>query len=147
MIFMVDNETMAQVIRSFEKWHPAIFEHSVDYAMTGRYTILVCLDDNSKIEYNSYDNTIRDVSRIYNRDEYSALEEDVWRKEFGHQLRRAIVDRGITQEELSDLTGISRQMLSRYVNGTSTPSGYIISRLSEVLKCDVRKLTRFGFED
>ena len=142
---MITNEDMERIIRSYETWHPALFEQSVKYTATGSYTILVDLEDGSKIEYDSHDNTIRDVSRIYVRDDRGAIDETVWRKEFGHQLRRAIADRGITQEQLSDMTGISRQMLSRYVKGTSTPSGYVLSRLSEVLDCDVRKLTRFGY--
>lgn len=141
-----ENEQFARMIKNYELWHPAFFERSVDYVMTGPHSILVDLEDNSKIEYNDYDNTIRDVSHIYGRDFNSALEETTWRKEFGHQLRRAIIDRGITQEDLSDLSGVSRQMLSRYIHGLSTPSGYVLSRLSEILECDVRKLTTFELE-
>ena len=140
---MFDNEEMAKIINGYETWYPALFEQSVKYVMTGTHTILVDLEDGSKIEYDSRGNTIRDVSRIYIRDEGSDLDEETWRREFGHQLRRAIDDVGITQDQLSDMTGISRQMLSRYVRGTSTPSGYILSRLSEVLGCDISKLTRF----
>lgn len=142
---MITNEDLERIIRSYETWHPALFEQSVKYIATGTHTALIELEDGSSIEYDSRDNTIRDVTRIYNHDENDILDEASWRKEFGHQLRRAIADRGITQEQLSEITGISRQMLSRYVRGSSTPSGYVLSRLSEVLDCDVRKLTRFGY--
>lgn len=141
---MSENNVMEKIIRSYEEWHPAFFEHSVNMVMNGAYSIVVELDDNSKIEYNARDNTIRDVTHIYNRNPGERLEEESWRKEFGHQLRRAMTDAGITQDQLSEETGISRQMLSRYIHGTSTPSGYILSRLSEVLNCDVHRLTRFG---
>ena len=144
---MIDNELLEKIIRDYEIWYPTFFKHSVEFTMNGTHSVLVDLDDGSKIEYNSYDNTIRDITHLYNRENGVALDEEVWRKEFGHQLRRAIVDRGITQEQLSEMTGISRQMLSRYIKGTSTPSGYILSRLSEALDCDVRRLTRFGYID
>lgn len=141
---MSENEMLEKIIKSYETWYPTFFEHSVGFSMTGIHSVLIDLKDGSKIEYNSYDNTIRDITHLYNREKDVGLDEEVWRKEFGHQLRRAIVDRGITQDQLSEMTGVSRQMLSRYIHGTSTPSGYIISRLSEVLDCDVHKLTRFG---
>ena len=141
---MIKNDVMEKIIRSYEEWHPAFFEHSVKMVMSSPYSIVADLDDGSKIEYSSRDNTIRDVTHVYNRNPGECLEEEVWRKEFGHQLRRAMMDAGITQDQLSEDTGISRQMLSRYIHGNSTPSGYVLSRLSEVLNCDVHRLTRFG---
>ena len=141
---MSNNEVMEKIIRSYEEWYPAFFEHSVKMTMSSPYSIVVDLDDGSKIEYNSRDNTIRDVTRIHGRKNGERLDEEVWRKEFGHQLRRAMIDSGITQDQLSEMLGISRQMLSRYIHGTSTPSGYVLSQLSEVLYCDVHRLTRFG---
>lgn len=135
-----------KIIDDFRLWHPSLYEQTVDCRPSGRYCILVELNDGSKMEYNSLDNTIRDVTRFYSC-ESGDVDEQTWRKEFGRKLHRAIVDKGITQEQLSDMTGISRQMLSRYVRGNSTPSGYILSRLSEILECDVRELTRFSYVD
>jgi ribosome-binding protein aMBF1 (putative translation factor) len=99
------------------------------------------------MEFNSFDHTIRDVSNLYDRNPEKGLDESAWRKEFGHKLRRVIEEKGINQEQLSGMIGISRQMLSRYVRGTSTPSGYVLTRLSEILGCDVRELTKFGYVD
>ena len=114
---------------------------------SGRYCIVAYLDDGTAFEFNSLDNTIRDVTKIYIHDTNDTLDEESWRKEFGHNLRKAIVNRGINQDKLSEMLGISRQMLTRYVKGTSTPSGYNISRLAKVLDCDVRELTKFGYID
>lgn len=136
-----------KIIEEYKMWHPNLYEQTVECRPSGRYCILIELADGSKIEYNSIDNTVRDVTRFYIREPNVSVNEEMWRKEFGRKLHRAIVDRGITQEQLSDMTGISRQMLSRYVRGNSTPSGYILTRLSEILECDVRELTRFGYVD
>ena len=75
------------------------------------------------------------------------VDEETWRKEFGRKLQKAITEKGVNQERLSEITGISRQMLSRYIRGNSTPSGFVLSRLADVLECDVRELTRFGYID
>ena len=135
-------ERCERILNEYRRWHPACYEKTVECTMSGRSSILVTLDDGTKLEYNSTTNTIRNVTDIYNG---KCIDEESWKKEFGHRLRKAMSDKGITQERLSDITGISRQMLTRYVRGNSTPSGYIITRLSEALDCDVRELTRFGY--
>ena len=136
-----------QIIESYKKWHPALFERTVECRPSGKYSILASLDDGSKIEYYDIDNTIRDVSRFYDRNNDEDVVEETWRKEFGRKLHRLIVDKGYTQERLADALGVSRQMMTRYVRGMSTPSGYNLARLSEILDCDIRELTRFGYID
>jgi ribosome-binding protein aMBF1 (putative translation factor) len=136
------------IINSYKIWHPNLYKKTIDCRPSGRYSILAELDDGSKIEFDSLDNTIRNVTKYYIRESSGAeIDEESWRKEFGRKLHRAISDKGFTQEKLSDLTGVSRQMLSRYVRGTSTPSGYILSKFVDVLDCDARELTKFGYID
>lgn len=137
-------ERYKTIIDEYKKWHPSMYEKTIECRPSGRSSILATLKDGSKIEYESNGNTVRNVTRMYT---CQAADEETWRKDFGHQLRKAISDRGYTQEKLSEVTGISRQMLTRYVRGNSTPSGYILTRLSEALDCDVRELTKFGYID
>lgn len=134
------------ILRSYESWFPSLHRRTVECRPSGRYSLLVTLNDGTRMEYNSFDNTIRNVTSYYSKDPID-IDEDMWRKEFGRKLRRAITEKGINQERLSETMGISRQMLSRYIRGTSTPSGYVLTRLSEVLDCDVRELTKFGYID
>lgn len=136
-----------QIIESYKIWHPSLYKQTIECRPSGKHCILASLDDGSKIEYNDLDNTIRDVTKLYVHESVESLDEAAWRKEFGHKLHRAITDKSITQERLSEITGISRQMMSRYVRGTSTPSGYILSRIVEALGCDARELTKFGYID
>lgn len=136
------------IIDGYKTWYPNLFSQTVECRPSGRSSILVTLNDGSKLEYDSRDNTIRDVTKYFSReDDAGSIDEISWRKEFGRKLYRAIQDKGINQEMLADTIGISRQMISRYVRGNSTPSGYILSRLTEVLGCDVRELTKFGYID
>ena len=135
------------ILDAYKTWHPSLYKQTVECRPSGRHSILVTLDDGTKMEYNSLDNTIRNVTKLYSREEAENIDEESWRKEFGRKLRRAISDKGINQERLSEMLGISRQMLTRYVRGTSTPSGYNLTRLSEILDCDVRELTTFRYID
>lgn len=139
-------ERYKRIIDAYRTWYPRMYNRTVECRPSGRSNILVTLDDGEKMEFDSLDNSIRSVTKYYTNS-VNDVDEESWRKEFGRKLHRAIVDKGITQEQLSDMTGISRQMLSRYIRGNSTPSGYILSRLAEVLDCDVRELTKFGYID
>lgn len=136
-----------RIVESYKIWYPTFYEKTVDCKPVGQTCILVTLKDGCKMEYDSYDNSIRDVTNLYVRAKTDGVDEEMWRKEFGRKLYKAIITNGITNERLSDITGISRQMLSRYIRGHSTPSGYILSRLSEALNCDVRELTKLGFNE
>lgn len=136
-----------KIIESYKQWHPKFYEHTIECRPSGRYSILVTLDDGIRMEFNAIDNTIRNVSRFYSHDSVEDIDEEAWRREFGRKLQKAISEKGINQERLSEMLGISRQMLTRYVRGYSTPSGYNLTRLSEILDCDVRDLTKFGYID
>lgn len=140
-------ERYKRIVESYRTWYPDMYKQTIDCRPSGRYSILVTLDDGTRMEYNSFDNGIRNVTKFYICDSPDDVSEEQWRKEFGHQLRKAITDKGTSQEKVADKVGISRQMMSRYIRGVSTPSGYILNKLSEILQCDVRELTRFGYID
>lgn len=138
----------SKMLECYEKWYPGLYSKTVECRPSGRNSILATLNDGTKVEFDSCDCTIRDVTRLYDHNHrVTELDEEAWRKEFGRKLQRAMFDKGINQERLADRMGISRQMLSRYIRGHSTPSGYALTRLSEILECDIRELTRFGYID
>ena len=66
-----------------------------------------------------------------------------WKKEFARRLRKKIAMRGITQTNISELTGISQPLLSLYVQGKSLPSAQKVSALAKVLGCSVNDLIGF----
>ena len=66
-----------------------------------------------------------------------------WRKEFARRLRKKMAMKGITQVRLSELTGISQQLLSLYTQGKSLPSAQKVSALAKALGCSVNDLIGF----
>jgi transcriptional regulator with XRE-family HTH domain len=71
------------------------------------------------------------------------MTEDQCRTEFGKRLIRRMYDKRMSQKELSSETGISEQMLSRYINGKSTPSFYIVDKIAKVLNCSTDEFRYF----
>jgi len=55
-------------------------------------------------------------------------------------LNEKILVNCISQEELSERTGISQVMISKYLNAKATPSFYRIEQIARVLKCSVSEL-------
>ena len=66
-----------------------------------------------------------------------------WRKEFARRLRKKMAMKGITQVRLSELTGISQQLLSLYTQGKSLPSAQKVSAIAKAIGCSVNDLIGF----
>lgn len=50
--------------------------------------------------------------------------------------------RGLTQQQLSDATGVNRSLISQIESGTKTGSVASLKKLAEALKCDLDDLAR-----
>ena len=56
---------------------------------------------------------------------------------FSERLKKAMDDQGITQAELSALTGISKSGISQYLSGKNLPKGNIVDKLESALDCNL----------
>ena len=66
-----------------------------------------------------------------------------WRKEFARRLRKKMAMKGITQDNLSKLTGIGQPLLSLYTQGKSLPSAQKVSAIAKAIGCSVNDLIGF----
>ena len=62
---------------------------------------------------------------------------------FGEKLRRLRVERGLTQQQLSDMLYVGRSTISKWESGDRMPDLSMIPRLSECLNADVAEILRF----
>jgi transcriptional regulator with XRE-family HTH domain len=56
---------------------------------------------------------------------------------FSERLKQAMVERNMTQAELSALTGIGKSSISQYVSGKNEPNEIRKEKLAEALECSV----------
>ena len=56
---------------------------------------------------------------------------------FSRNLKRMMKEDHMKEEYLADEIGISRSMVSRYVNGQSMPSFLIVVKIADVLFCSL----------
>ena len=55
---------------------------------------------------------------------------------FGEELKKILDDRGMTQTQLEKEVGLSRNMISRYVVGETTPSKRTVGRIEKTLSLE-----------
>lgn len=68
------------------------------------------------------------------------LDKESFARIFGVLLRRALERSGLTQEELSEKTGIPQARISDYLYGKHFPSFYQIDKMAKAMNCSVEDL-------
>lgn len=131
----MNSETFDTLIHRFKANYPALDEHALAYIPRGTFEIAINMDDHTKIIYDDFDKTVRQM-----RDPDAEITEQDLRDAFATNLNRQMRFKGITQQDLSDLTGISRQSISRYQTGISTPSGFVAYKMAKALRCELSEL-------
>lgn len=134
MIFMI-NSSFKRILDQFGMYFPDLYKRGVDWWKSGPYHITVLLDDNSRVEFDSSDNTVRWVPKVDR-----STDNDILRKEIGRNIKKFITYREMRQQDVSEKAGITEAMLSRYINGTSMPGLDKLHNLANVLNCRVSDL-------
>lgn len=124
-----------RLFTNFKNQFPCFADRAVEYREKGPFELVVKLDDGHVISY--YD-TEQGIRRLPNDD--SCLTEEECREEFGIRLYRLMYDKGITQSELSEITGITQSNISNYITGRKTPSFYTVDKIARALDCSIEEL-------
>lgn len=68
------------------------------------------------------------------------MTEERWNQEFAKKLGRKLDVAGISQKELSGLSGVSETSISRYLAGTQTPKVYVLMLIAKALNASIYEL-------
>lgn len=132
-------EVWTPVYDNFEQHYPELSDRMVDWYPSGQMEITVKLDDGSILKYDWMGATIEHI-RVPN-DFINDYDEAYCKERFGYNLRNKMRHMGISQDELSYLTDISKVSLSKYMNGKASPTVYNLLRIAKALRCSVSELT------
>ena len=124
-----------RILEQFKMYFPTLYEKGKDWWKSGPYHITVLLWDDSRLEFDSSDNTIRWIRAL----DYST-DNEILRREIGRNIKKFITYRGISQQELCEKIGVTESMMSRYINGTSMPGIDKLYNLAAVLNCQIDDL-------
>lgn len=122
------------IIRELETYFPSVAKDAVSITENGPFELIVQVTNGAIYSYDDFSKTIRRLPNHRNE-----LTEDEFRREFGIRLRKILDRKGISQTKLSFATGISQIGISKYVNGTRTPSFYTVDRIAKALGCSTEE--------
>lgn len=127
---------MEEAIRGLRLYFPDLAEAAVDYEMTPYGELIITLKDDTRYAYDDYKNSITRLATNGHE-----LTEQEYRREFARRLRKIMLNRRMTQRDLSEAIGISEVQLSLYLNGKQTPTVYRVSRIAKALDCTLDELS------
>lgn len=120
---------------NFKLYFPLIAEDAVSWRDIGRGELVAKLSDGATVIFDNINKTLRTLPK-----DSRSMSEQECRREFGKRLRRLMIYKGLTLEDVSKRTGIHFTTLSRYLNGKTTPSFYAVDKIAKALDCSVDDL-------
>ena len=122
-----------KMLKNFEYRYPYFYKDAVDWWASGRISIAIQLRDESILDYNDAENTIRWVKCKEESDDESK------RMAFGCNLQKFILYSGMNKTEIAEKLGITQAMLSRYLHGKAIPSVEKAYQLAKLLGYSVEE--------
>ena len=122
-------------IKAFKLNYPKLASKVKKYREVLGHEVEVWLDDNRAFIFDDRESTLRSIPTSSKH-----ITEKEFRIEFGYRLNKILKAKGMSQRELSELTGIGQCMISNYANGKHTPSFYVADRIANVLDVSVDDL-------
>lgn len=121
--------------------NPDLVDEVADWYPSAQYEITVKMFDGRKLAYNMLTDSVYKICDDVNlEDEIDFIDKDEWADNFGMQLSRKIKMLGMSRSEVAYKMGFDETRLSRYINGRIMPSGYVVDKFAEVLKCSPAEL-------
>lgn len=132
----MDRNIDEQMIRNFELYFPTLAEDVTEYFYDHTLGELIfILRDGVTWCYEDTDNSIHRLPNSCND-----MTDDEYKSEFGRRLKKLMFRKHITQKELTERTGITQCMISRYINGRSIPTFINVDKIARALDCSVDDL-------
>ena len=131
--------TYNDVLDRFKQNYPIIATNINRWHPSGKNAIVVMLSDGSEIEYHSISNSIRNVPKITDQNDFT---EDNYQREFSYNLMNKMLDAGVDQSLLSEKTGISQSSISKYLHRKALPNIYKCEKIARALNCSINELTK-----
>lgn len=130
------------LIDDFEYRYPWLYDRMKSYKEKGIGEILIYLNDGRLILYDDL-NYIPYEIKIF--EHITELSDKEWCEVFSRHLERMIRREYISKERLAERVGVSPNMIGRYLNRTAIPKASVLTKLAEVLHCNVEDLVSPGY--
>lgn len=124
-----------RLINNFKLWFPATAEKAIEFEIEGDL-LIATLNDGTTV---CYDDMFNSISTIKSDGDEELTDLQI-RREFSRRVYRKMLRQGISQKELSEITGLSEVSLSNYLNRKSAPGLQAIYKIAKALNCSADEL-------
>lgn len=121
------------IFEHFKRSYPKITRNVYFWEPAGFLSIFVSTSDGNSYIYDDTDATLRKLN-----DATGSTEEEQM-MEFGFNLRKQMRFSNMSADELSEQTGLSKRMISLYMNGHSSPTFINARKIANALKCSLNE--------
>ena len=132
---MCENIVERNARELLELRYSSLYANAVEFIRVGPFELIVKTQDGKAWLYDDSEGTVVNLEP-----DRLNISEESYRLQFGMRLKRLLMTKGISQQDLSNITGISTVMISHYINGKATPSGYNIDKIAMALGCEFTDL-------
>lgn len=134
-----DKNYWEPVYEEFCQDYTNLAEEMVDWYPSAQLEITIKIRGDKKY---AYDLLSRQAYLIHDSDDIDSgdISEEEWRKLFARNLNRKMRNVAMTQDRLSELTGISQVTISKYINGKTIPNSRNLIKMAKALKCSIHEL-------
>lgn len=126
--------TARVLFMEFRKEYPELWRRGTTYSLSGYMTIEVLIPDVGKLIYSKYDNSLVWLERRANESEY--VRPELYNR-FCIFVRAYIRDHNMTYQEFADYVSVSRQSLSKYLNGDRMPKVSTMRNICRQIKINI----------
>ena len=118
------------MISNYKRFYESTTNLELEYKIINPVELLVTMKDGKQYIYNNYRNSIR----LLPEDSMHLTNEQIT-FEFCFRLESMLEQRGLTQKELSMMTGISEHTISKYMSFAGTPNFINLDKICKALDC------------
>ena len=120
--------------KEYELYCPQYASITEECYQENEWDLIAILKDGTRIMYDGEQHSIRSLP------DSNDISEEQLRIEFSKRVSKILRRRGMSQLELSNLTGISTTTISKYMSRKATPSLYNANRIARALGCSIDEL-------
>ena len=127
------------IFDDFKKTYPALWRRGTVFQPHDFMTILVTIPGVGKYTYEYYHKRLITIEEFEDEEakRWDRIEEYERRVEdFKVDIPRIMEERDLTQQDVSELTGISRVSINQYLSGKKTPKLSTIEKIYKGLRLD-----------
>lgn len=136
---MFDASKYQDMYDMFLRYYPGWEGRVRRWAPKNEYSIRLFMSDGSRADYNSRSNSLRWL-REFIISSPNDITDEYCRSNFASNLVEYMKAKGFNQITLSERTGLSTAVISKYMRGRTTPTITAAQKIARALNCSVEEL-------